>query len=147
MDHLSRRDPATWRDEKTQVQLLGSPRTQTKYQRIGTESIRPFCVEGNMAKPFARKFYSSKAWQDCRNEYAKRQHYLCENCMRKGIYKPGEIVHHMIELDPVNIENPEIALSFDNLILLCRDCHAEEHKAHNKGRRYMFGDDGKIILK
>jgi len=100
-----------------------------------------------MAKPFARRFYSSKAWQDCRNEYAQSKHYLCENCLRKGIYKPGEIVHHKIELDPVNIENPEIALSFDNLILLCRDCHAEEHKAHNKGRRYMFGDDGKIILK
>lgn len=80
-----------------------------------------------MAKPFARKFYSSKAWQDCRNEYAKRRHYLCENCLRKGIYKPGTIVHHVIELDPVNIENPEIALNFNNLELLCRDCHMAIH--------------------
>lgn len=80
-----------------------------------------------MAKAFARKFYSSKAWQDCRNEYAKRQHHLCENCLRKGIYKPGEIVHHIIELDPINIENPEIALSFNNLELLCRDCHSSIH--------------------
>lgn len=67
--------------------------------------------------------------------------------MRKGIYKPGEIVHHIIELDPVNIENPEIALSFDNLVLLCRDCHAEEHKEHSKGRRYVFGDNGEVITK
>lgn len=80
-----------------------------------------------MAKPFARKFYSSKAWQDCRNEYARRRHYLCEECLRKGIYKPGEIVHHKIELDPINIERPEIALNFDNLELLCRDCHRERH--------------------
>ena len=100
-----------------------------------------------MAKAFARKFYSSKAWQDCRNEYAKQRHYLCENCMRKGIYKPGEIVHHIIELDPINIENPEITLSFDNLVLLCRDCHAEEHKEHSKGRRYVFGDNGEVITK
>ena len=86
-----------------------------------------------MSKPFARKFYSSNAWQDCRNEYAKRRHYLCENCLRKGIYKPGEIVHHKIELDPINIERPEVALNFDNLMLLCRECHAAMHE-HSGGR-------------
>lgn len=63
-----------------------------------------------MAKEFARSFYSSKAWQDCRNEYAKRRHHLCENCLRRGIYKPGVIVHHIEELTPFNITNPEIAL-------------------------------------
>lgn len=112
-----------------------------------------------MARAFARKFYSSKAWQDCRNEYAKRQHHLCENCLRKGIYRPGEVVHHKIELDPITIEKPEIALSFANLELLCRDCHAKEHELSggrwgevNKRRRaakaaanrYVVGPDGKI---
>lgn len=81
-----------------------------------------------MAKAFAKKFYSSKAWQTCRNEYARDRHYLCENCLRKGIYKVGEIVHHKIELDPVNINNPEITLNFNNLELLCRDCHAVMHE-------------------
>ena len=115
-----------------------------------------------MSRPFASKFYSSKAWQDCRNEYARRKHYLCENCLRKGIYKPGEIVHHIIELDPVNINNPEIALNFNNLELLCRDCHAEVHK-HSGGRwtevnkrkiqardaknRYNIGPDGVVSAK
>ena len=113
-----------------------------------------------MAKAFARKFYSSKAWQDCRNEYAKRQHYLCENCLRRGIYKPGVIVHHKIEIDPITIERPEIALSFDNLELLCRDCHAEAHEqsggrwsevnrkkreAKAAGQRYVVGENGKIF--
>lgn len=81
-----------------------------------------------MGKPWARKFYSSKAWQDCRNGYAKKAHHLCERCLAKGIYRPGEIVHHRIELDPVTIEIPEIALSFDNLEMVCRDCHAELHE-------------------
>lgn len=81
-----------------------------------------------MARAFAKRFYSSKAWQTCRNEYAKQAHYLCEECLKHGIYKPGEIVHHKIELDPVNIERPEIALSFNNLELLCRDCHAKMHE-------------------
>lgn len=112
-----------------------------------------------MAKPFARKFYSSKAWQDCRNEYAKRRHHLCEDCLRRGIYRPGTIVHHKIELDPINIEHPEITLNFDNLELLCRECHANRHDLHggrwskvneNKrakrdaSMRYKIGENGEI---
>lgn len=113
-----------------------------------------------MAKQFARRFYSSKAWQDCRNEYAKRAHHLCENCLRRGIYRPGEIVHHKIELDPITIERPEIALSFDNLELLCRECHAAMHeqsggrwaevnrkrkKEKADAQRYFVGENGKIF--
>lgn len=85
-----------------------------------------------MAREFAKRFYSSKAWQSCRNEYMQRVHYLCENCLRKGIYKPAEIVHHKIELDPINIENPEISLCFDNLEAVCRDCHDEYHNNHGR---------------
>ena len=114
-----------------------------------------------VAKEFARKFYSSKAWQECRNEYMKRAHYLCENCLRKGIYKPAEIVHHIIEIDPVTIERPEIALNFDNLEAVCRECHNEYHD--NRGRwalvnekrreqrdqsnRYVIGANGEIFSK
>ena len=99
-----------------------------------------------MSKPFARKFYSSKAWQDCRNEYAKRQHFLCENCLKRGIYKPGIIVHHVINLTPENIEQPSITLNPDNLELLCRDCHAEIHKARARGRNYYIGENGAVIV-
>lgn len=80
-----------------------------------------------MAKPYAKQFYSSKAWQTCRNEYAKKVGLLCENCLKQGIYKPGVIVHHKIEIDPITIEKPEITLNFDNLELLCRECHAQRH--------------------
>lgn len=115
-----------------------------------------------MAKAFAKKFYSSKAWQDCRNEYAARRHYLCEDCLRRGIYKPGVIVHHKIEIDPVTIEKPEIALNFDNLELLCRECHARRHEQQFKGwkyfnerrkekklndNRYIVDENGKVFAK
>ena len=99
-----------------------------------------------MAREFAKEFYSSKAWQDCRNEYAKRAQHLCEECLRKGIYTPGVIVHHVEELTPGNIYKPEVALNFDNLELLCRRCHSEEHGAH-KDRRYTFDECGNIFLK
>ena len=105
-----------------------------------------FVLVINMAQEFARSFYSSKTWQDCRNEYMKQAHYLCENCMRKGIYKPGVIVHHIEELTPENIYRPEVSLNFRNLELLCRDCHAEVHNERSKGRRYIFGENGEIIL-
>ena len=55
-----------------------------------------------MAKAFSRQFYSSKAWQDCRNEYMKCAGYLCEDCMKRGIYKPAKEVHHIEELTPEN---------------------------------------------
>ena len=103
-----------------------------------------------MAKAFAKQFYSSKAWQDCRNEYAKRQQHLCEECLRQGIYRPGEIVHHIIEIDPITINKPEVALNFDNLELLCRQCH---YKAHPKKKdslknileRFFVDDNGKVF--
>ena len=82
--------------------------------------------------------------------------------MRRGIYRPGEIVHHKIEIDPVTIENPEIALNFDNLELLCRECHAARHEQsggrwsavnkkkraeREKKNRYIIGDNGKIFAR
>ena len=133
-----------------------------RVNRRGTGTARPFVLVINMAKEFARSFYSSKAWQDCRNEYAKRRHHLCEDCLRRGIYKPGVIVHHIEELTPFNITNPEIALGFDNLELLCRECHLREHdleggrwakvnaakrKDKRESRRFSVDEFGKVAAK
>lgn len=95
-------------------------------------------------KPFAQSFYKSRTWQDCREAYAKSQGYLCENCLRKGLHSYGEIVHHITEITPENISDPSVTLNFDNLRLVCRKCHAEEH-AHK--RRYLIGVNGEIIIK
>lgn len=67
---------------------------------------------------------------------------MCEVCLAKGIYKPGVIVHHKIHLTPELIAQPEITLSFDNLQLLCRDCHA---LAHRPEKRYKCDELGRII--
>lgn len=97
-----------------------------------------------MAREFAKKFYSSGAWTNCSKGYKSYRRYLCENCLAKGIYRQGEIVHHKIELSPANIDNPEITLNWDNLRLLCRDCHAKEHNENTKNRRYVIGDNGEV---
>lgn len=114
-----------------------------------------------MARAFAKRFYSSRQWQSCRNEYANKVHHLCERCLERGIIKPGVIVHHVIELTPQNIDDPNITLNHDNLQMLCRECHNEEHDIHGRWSainarrkqekqdkmRYVIGDDGKILIK
>lgn len=94
-----------------------------------------------MAREFAKKFYKSKAWQKCRSEYIKSVHYMCEECMKHGIYRPGDIVHHIEAINPTNIYNPEITLNWNNLELLCRDCHA---KKHGSSKRYKVDEFGRV---
>ena len=91
---------------------------------------------------YSAAFYNSKAWKDCRDSYRKRAGGLCERCKAKGIIKAGEVVHHKQHINPVNIQDPTITLSFDNLELLCRDCHAEAHKRVQ--RRYKADKYGRI---
>ena len=95
-------------------------------------------------KEFARSFYSSKAWQRTRKAYAKSKGNLCEICLAKGMIKPAEIVHHKIELTPENISDPNVALNWDNLQCVCRDCHAKIHD--RSGRRYKIDEQGRVII-
>lgn len=98
-----------------------------------------------MAQEFARAFYNSRLWIRAREQYIKSVDGLCEDCLAKGIYKPGKIVHHVINLTPENINNPEIALSFDNLRYVCKDCHEAEHSKPTQSR-YVFDKSGNLIL-
>lgn len=98
-----------------------------------------------MAKDFSRAFYDSKEWKNTRNAYRKFKGGLCELCWAKGIIKAGEIVHHKTELTPSNIDDPDIALGWDNLQLVCRECHAEIHD--QRQRRYKVDELGRVIIK
>ena len=98
-----------------------------------------------MAQDYARAFYSSAAWLKCRAAFIKYKRGLCERCLARGLYVPGDTVHHIVHITPDNIGDPSVTLSFDNLRLLCRDCHAAEH--HPDGLRYSFTPDGSILNK
>jgi len=93
-------------------------------------------------KDFAAQFYKSKAWKDCRSAFMRFRGGLCERCLASGIYSSGEIVHHKTHLTPENISDPEIALGFDNLELLCRQCHGDMHRTIK--RRYHIDEDGRV---
>ena len=94
-------------------------------------------------QPWAEAFYKSTAWKRCRDAYAKSVGGLCERCLKRGLYRSGEIVHHRVHLTPANINDPAVALAWANLELLCRDCHGEEHGRVE--RRYRWDEAGRCL--
>lgn len=97
-----------------------------------------------MAKEWAKKFYNSKQWKDCREAYVSTiPGLLCEKCGERV----GLEVHHVIELNPSNINDPNITLNHDNLMYLCFDCH--QAITHNRkdciAEGLKFDIDGNLI--
>lgn len=68
-------------------------------------------------------FYQTKEWRTLRAQKFASANGLCERCYAKGIICAGEEVHHKIPIE----ENWDLRLDIDNLILLCSECHNEQH--------------------
>lgn len=94
-----------------------------------------------MAAPFAKAIYNSKTWKTCRDAYFSYANGLCERCGA-----PGDEVHHKKALTPQNINDAQIVFGWDNLELLCRDCHIMEHeKKKNLRRGRPIGESEKRV--
>lgn len=91
-----------------------------------------------------RLFYDSEAWKNCREAYRKSRAGLCERCLRNGVVRAGRIVHHKIHLDESNIADPNVTLNWDNLELVCMDCHAAEHGSK---KRFTVDPMGNVQVK
>lgn len=102
-----------------------------------------------MAKAFAKQFYRSKAWQECRAAYIQSVHGLCERCQKKGKVVPGYIVHHKEELTPENINDPNVTLNWEKLEYVCLECHNEEHGVGKSSPAIrdglMFDENGDVV--
>lgn len=72
----------------------------------------------------------------------KRSAGLCEDCLKGNRYTPAEEVHHIIELTPENINDPNITLNPSNLVALCRECHRKRHGARE--RRFDVDEYGRV---
>ena len=73
-------------------------------------------------------FYTSRAWRKCRDAVLSEHGGLCQICAGKGLIVPAVHVHHRTPLTPENLNDPRIALDSSNLMALCSDCHAEQHR-------------------
>ena len=98
---------------------------------------------------FANGFYGSQAWKACRQAYRKAKGGLCEACLANGLYNAGSKamplqVHHKIELTPENISDPSITLNWDNLQLLCKECHDAQHQSD---RRWSVDEAGHVVAR
>lgn len=63
----------------------------------------------------AKQFYASAAWRRCRKAVLIRDHYLCQECLRRGIVTQANIVHHIEDLK----DAPEKALDMDKASVHC----------------------------
>ena len=85
-------------------------------------------------------FYKGKAWRRVSAAYMASKCYICERCG-----KPASICHHKTWLNGSNVNDPNIALSFDNLEALCIECHNAEHGLQHNVT--IFNDDGIAAVK
>lgn len=104
-----------------------------------------------MAKSFAKPFYNSGEWKECRKSYITSVFGLCETCAEKGIDKPGKILHHTILLTPFNINDPEVTLNWKHLKYECKECH-DKHEGHGVVKSVevtrdglMFDESGQLV--
>jgi len=84
------------------------------------------------------RFYKSVAWQVAREIKIRDANGKCERC--GGL---GEEVHHIKRLTVHNVMDPNVSLNQENLELLCKKCHNEEHKRFSKSQQ--FDEDGNLI--
>ena len=88
-------------------------------------------------REFAREFYKSQSWLRCSRGFMQSKNYICERCGA-----PASICHHKKYLTPENINNPLIALNWNNLECLCQECHNIEHM--QKHSKVYFDESGQI---
>ncbi len=93
-----------------------------------------------------KEFYSSADWRKCRNTYISCKCGLCERCLKEGKIVPAREVHHKIRLNEKNINDPSVALNFDNLEALCSHHHSEEHLGRD-AKRYTVDEFGRVKIR
>lgn len=100
-----------------------------------------------MAQEWAKKFYKSKAWLECRASFISYRESVdgayCEHCH----HNLGYIVDHKIELTPTNITDPNIALNHENFQYLCLVCHNHKNGSPEGVVRegFKFNDEGDMV--
>lgn len=72
--------------------------------------------------------------------------FMCERCYANGVLKPAKVVHHIVHLNPENIDDPSVTLAYANFQRLCQDCHAAVHSSAPESR-VRFAPDGTVIWK
>jgi len=92
--------------------------------------------------PEVERFYTTRAWRKARDAVLTDHGGLCELCLAKGLIVPAVHVHHVKPLTAETVNDPAIALDKSNLMALCEDCHAEQHRT----KRWRVDPMGRVLL-
>ena len=82
------------------------------------------------------RLMNSAEWRTIRQRVMAKQVW-CQECIKHGVVRAGEVVHHIVEVETGRTESEqrELAFSESNLQVLCRRCHNKHHaemKSHSK---------------
>ena len=92
-------------------------------KHVTVEWIRELIRSGKV-----QAFYNTREWHELRERKRRAEHFECERCRARGIHSQAYTVHHRKYLRRF----PELAMSYDNLELLCEQCHYEEPRVKNR---------------
>ena len=89
--------------------------------------------------------FNMKEWHELRARKIADCQGLCERCQRDGYITPAKTVHHIQPVEGVDDEPAETLLDrmkercfrYDNLILLCPECHHKTHEEMKSHRNQM----------
>lgn len=76
-------------------------------------------------------FYNTKEWKTLRLTVLERDHYLCQSCLKKGLYVDGNQVDHIIPRSQGGAD------TLNNLQTLCKSCHREKTAQEGGGFRMV----------
>lgn len=90
------------------------------------------------------KFYQSYKWLKVAKVIRMKYDYVCQGCGKRGSH-----VHHIDHLKREDYINKpaEKCYGEDNLILLCKECHEEEHNSQKCRKGLTFDENGELIVK
>lgn len=81
-----------------------------------------------------QKVYHSAMWRRLSNAYLAA-HPLCERCAEHGVVTLAVDVHHKVSFTRfTGLERMAMAYNPDNLMALCKECHANIHLHHGQDR-------------
>lgn len=100
--------------------------------RGSKKSIRSKKVKKNLTEKDKwwinyKKVIHSDKWKLFRNNIMKKFSHTCQKCFRK--FKPGFLHVHHLHYKTLGNEKE------DDVLLLCQDCHHEEHVRINRERK------------
>ncbi len=90
-------------------------------KHIGQKNNRHAIYDRESRDKDTASFYRTAAWRAARDESMRIHFGLCQDCLKKGIIKTAEMVHHVKPLR----DYPELALVQKNLRPLCNRCHGK----------------------